>query len=125
MKKLATKLTPAIKELIEDVWGSDFYNGKSEDSIFNFPNNKNYNGFLENWHLDLVVFKGYTEVSEQEFLAEFGKPKDIFQIWEGEWLDYLGKCRIKPTPDYSKEIEALQQKAKENGMRVIVGFEKL
>jgi len=33
--------------------------------------------------------------------------------------------RIKPTPDYSPEIEALQAKAKENGMSVTINFEKL
>jgi len=35
------------------------------------------------------------------------------------------KVRLKPQPDYSKEIEALQLKAKENGMKCIINFEKI
>jgi len=44
-----------------------------------------------------------------------------------EWIDCIGdrKYRLKPQPNYDKEIEALQQKAKENGMKVIIKFEKL
>jgi len=46
---------------------------------------------------------------------------------ENEWLDYTGnyEFRLKPQPDYSKEIEALQQKAKENGMSVELIWSKL
>jgi len=33
--------------------------------------------------------------------------------------------RIKPQPNYQKEIEALKSAAKENGMKVIINFEKI
>jgi len=72
------------------------------------------------------VLTSYTEVSESEFLAEFGKPKVEYQYFEaGNWFDFGLPVRIKPTPDYSPEIEALQAKAKENGMKVTINFEKL
>jgi len=37
----------------------------------------------------------------------------------------MGTIRLKPQPDYDKEIEALQLKAKENGMKCIINFEKI
>jgi len=64
---------------------------------------------------------------------------EVEKVWRSNELEYyddprdkwtqLGdgssKIRIKPQPNYDKEIEALQQKAKENGMKVIINFEKL
>ena len=125
--KLATKMTPAIKAWIKEEFKSHYYESEYERVIFHFPNYKNGEGFIQNWHTNHITMSGYTEVSEQEFLAEFGK-KPIIQIFlRGEWIDLncQDKYRIKPTPDYSKEIEALQAKAKENGMRVTINFEKL
>lgn len=43
----------------------------------------------------------------------------------GRWRDLSIPIRIKPQPDYTPEIEALQNKAKENGMKVTINFEKL
>jgi hypothetical protein len=76
----------------------------------------------------LFVCSAYTEVSEQEFLAEFGNPKVVFQYQiYGRWVDVPNQdsIRIKPTPDYSTEIEALNKKANENGMKAVITFEKL
>jgi len=50
-----------------------------------------------------------------------------------KWTDYRFsdgtlEYRLKPqfnSANYQKEIEALQQKAKENGMNVIINFEKI
>ena len=42
--------------------------------------------------------------------------------WEDE-TSFKIEYRIKPQPDYTKEIEALEQKAKENGQKVIIKFE--
>ena len=77
MKKLATKLTPAIKAWIKEEFKSDFYNDDSEESFFHFPNYRNCNGFKVHDHLSSEIEKDYTEVSEQEFLNEFSakKPK--------------------------------------------------
>ncbi len=42
-----------------------------------------------------------------------------------DWYDVGYKCRIKPQPNYTNEIKALQNKAKENGQKVVIVFEKL
>ena len=75
MKKLATKLTPAIKAWIKEEFGSDYYSNERNDFLFHFPNSKNHNGFIAGNHYFIELEYGYTEVSEQEFLAEFAKPK--------------------------------------------------
>ena len=122
MKKLATKLTPAIKSWIEKEFGSDRYDN-IRDGLFHWHSLKNINGSYE---LYTNLLYGYTEVSEAEFLAEFGKPKVEYQYFTGgKWQDIDMPVRIKPTPDYSPEIEALQAKAKENGMSVTINFEKI
>lgn len=121
MKKLATKLTPAIKAWIKEEFDIDL--GLGCIRYFHIPKHTE-------WHTWSVLKDGYTEVSEQEFLAEFGKPKVIIQYYSQYhkiWKDCNPQnlFRIKPSPDYSKEIEALQNKAKENGQKVTVKFEKL
>jgi len=119
MKKLATKLTPAIKDWIKEEFDIDL--GDAFVRYFHLPK-------VDGWHSWYNLKDDYTEVSEAEFLAEFGKPKPIIQIFtNGEWKDcnWQFPYRIKPKPDYSKEIEALQAKAKENGMKVTINFEKL
>jgi len=63
---------------------------------------------------------------------------EVEKVWKGSeiqyrhneecvWRDFEGNAefRLKPQPNYDKEIEALQQKAKENGMSVTINFEKL
>ena len=118
MKKLATKLTPAIKAWIKE----EAVNNAIYNVLYSYVLSDNGNFVFSN------NLGKHTEVSESEFLAEFGKPKVIFQYLHcDKWLDFPEQAdvRIKPTPDYSKEIEALQAKAKENGMSVTINFEKL
>jgi len=61
---------------------------------------------------------------------------EIEKVWKGSemqiqmngsWFDCsdVNNYRLKLAPDFSKEIEALQQKAKEKGMKVIINFEKI
>jgi len=61
---------------------------------------------------------------------------EVEKVWKGSemqscingvWFDCsdVNKYRLKLAPDFSKEIEALQQKAKANGMKVIINFEKI
>jgi len=61
---------------------------------------------------------------------------EVEKVWKGtdmqfkmasEWVncDWIQEFRFKPQPNYQKEIEALQQKAKENGQSVTIVFEKL
>jgi len=124
--KLATKLTPAIKAWIKEEFKSDYYESENEITLFHFPNYKNREGFIQNWHINHITISDYTEVSEAEFLAEFGKKPIIQTRISGEWVDvlYQEHFRVKPQPDYSQEIEALHQKATENGMKVKIEFEK-
>ena len=119
MKKLATKLTPAIKALADE---------KCSQKYIFISNAKYFLYYNGNFELSSVVPLYYIEVSEQEFLDEFEEYKPIIQILAmGVWTDctHQDYFRIKPITDYSKEIEALQQKAKENGMKVTINFEKL
>ncbi|MBC7524823.1 MAG: hypothetical protein H7239_10325 [Flavobacterium sp.] len=125
MKKLATKLTPAIKAWIKDEFGSDVYYKYEIDSYFHFPNYENFNGFLKGEHTSGAIAYNYTLVSEQEFLDEFSKPVQYQVLSFGRWVDIESPIRIKPKPDYSKEIEALNKKANLNGMRAVITFEKL
>jgi len=45
--------------------------------------------------------------------------------YDGKWYELKYPIRIKPQPNYDKEIEALQLKAKENGMKCVINFEKI
>lgn len=58
------------------------------------------------------VFDG----SELQFLNVFGE-------WQN--CPLTNKYRIKPDIDYSKEISMLQDKARTNGFKAVISFEKL
>jgi hypothetical protein len=48
----------------------------------------------------------------------------VYQMYfSGKWRDCVRPIRIKPKLDFSKELEALNKKANENNMKVIVTFE--
>jgi len=56
--------------------------------------------------------------------------KDMQYLYKGEWIDCQTNSdfRFKPkfnSANYSKGIEALQFKAKENGMKCTINFEKI
>lgn len=96
MKKLATKLTPAIKAWIREEFWNDYYENDSEKDLFHFPNYGDYNGFKEFHHSSSYIEKHYTRVSEQEFLKEFStkKPKrgDLVLVRDSdsnEWLEKI------------------------------------
>jgi len=86
--------------------------------------------------VDFAYRTVYKTFDAELFLDCCGRDKE--DIWKAEEMEYrvnkngvwnrcglIGEFRLKPQPNYQKEIEALQQKAKENGMKVIVNFEKL
>jgi hypothetical protein len=61
---------------------------------------------------------------------------EVEEIWKGNEMQYKDnrgnwhdcgnqEYRLKPQLNYDKEIEALEQKAKENGQSVTILFEKL
>ena len=59
------------------------------------------------------------------FTSEITDDEEIvyqMQVYS-EWIDCASPIRIKPKPDFSKELEALNKKANENNMKVIVTFE--
>ena len=61
------------------------------------------------------------------YLSEITDDEDIVYQWKtesGNWIDIQSEIRIKPKPDFSNELEALNKKANENNMKVIVTFEK-
>lgn len=71
-----------------------------------------------------------TQKQKDAIIKEYLKNK----VWKGTELQYQRKngdwvdcndfdVRLKPQPDYSKEIEALENKAKENGQKVIIKIE--
>jgi len=50
------------------------------------------------------------------------------EFWlNGKWCGFAPslKIRLKPKPDYTKEIEELQKKANNNGQKAVITFEEL
>ena len=93
----------------------------SEVGVQFYSNVDDYNEIHETFNADIFL---------ESCGVEFEK------VWKGSEMQiYLGnkwencrednKYRLKPQPNYDKEIEALQIKAKENGQSVTILFEKL
>ena len=60
------------------------------------------------------------------FTSEITDDEEIqYQVKDckGNWRDTFGEYRIKPKPDFSKELEALHTKAKELGLEIVVDIE--
>lgn len=70
MRKIATKLTPKIKEYIWDVFNTRSYQEDPEEAFFHFPNYENHVGFLNGSHSDYDVQKDYEEVDGDTFIKE-------------------------------------------------------
>lgn len=70
MRKIATKLTPKIKEYIWDVFNTRSYQEDPEECFFHFPNYENHVGFLNGSHSDHDVQKDYEEVDGDAFIRE-------------------------------------------------------
>jgi len=76
-----------------------------------------YNDWRDEPFPNLPIIK-LSEITEEEVVwQQLGR--------DGEWYVVSGQFRIKPQPDYTNEIEALQNKAKENNEKVVIVFEKL
>jgi len=113
------KLSKA-KELIEngthyvskDVDNIDLAQKLSEN-VFNLTN------IIWNEKYDIVDMKkiNLSEITDDEEIVY------QFKDFDNVWKDFLFEVRIKPKPDFSKELEALNKKANENNMKVIVTFE--
>ncbi len=97
-------------ELLKELTGWKYLEGSN--MFYKLDNNMRNKPFP-----DLPIIK-LSEIEEDE--------EEVWQVWNGRnWDDLKYKCRLKPKPNYGQEIQALQEKAKENGMRAVVTFEKL
>jgi len=74
---------------------------------------------------DADVFLEACGVEVEKFWK--GEELEVRRVGEGYWKDANKdwEVRLKPQPNYDKEIEALQLKAKENGTKCIINFEKI
>jgi len=109
------------------------------DSFNNYPFLMNCyrNGCVVSNTKDLTLEAQYRQTFDAEIFLRACDSWEEEKIWKGselqykyvdsDWLDVRFDVvyRIKPQPNYSKEIEALQLKAKENGMKCIINFEKI
>jgi len=75
---------------------------------------------------DAEIFLKACDSWEEEKIWK-GEELEVRRVGEGYWRDANNdwEVRIKPQPNYDKEIEALQLKAKENGMKCVINFEKI
>jgi len=109
------------------------------DSFNNYPflTNCYRNGYAVSNTKDLTWEAEYFQTFDAEIFLKACDSWEEEKIWSGSEMQYKNingkwvscsfdtEFRIKPQPDYSKEIEALQLKAKENGMKCIINFEKI
>jgi len=102
-------------------------------------NDTNEEGYVSN--LVYPNAKGYDRELHETFNADIFLEAcgvEVEKVWKGSEMQYKDdnsdwkdlhstnvEYRFKPQPDYSQEIEALQQKAKENGLKCVINFEKI
>jgi len=116
---------------------SDVQNLKEYPYLINYAGNKqkvvtNYSiSAIKNDKMELY------ETFDAEIFLRACDSWDDEKIWSGSEMQYKNingkwvscsfdtEFRIKPQPNYDKEIEALQLKAKENGMKCVINFEKI
>jgi len=132
MRKIAMRCTQEQFESIKD--------RIPEHNDYNF-NLKKYPYLTNSYNNDNKVIIGSVKLNFVDSNCEIHETFDaeIFlkacDSWEEEvryeyfdglnWHEVMHPVRIKLQPNYSKEIEALQLKAKENGMKCIINFEKI
>jgi len=97
------------------------------DCVFKVTNTKHPNAEQREIH---ETFNGdiFLEACGVEIEKVWKSREMQIRTINGEWVDVYNKnleYRLKSQPNYDKEIEALQQKAKENGMKCIIQFEKI
>jgi len=141
MRKIAMRCTHEQFDSIKDrikLKIADIENLESYPYLINYAGNKqkvvtNYSiSAIKNDKMEL-----YETFDAEIFLRACDSWEDEktfraneLQYWgaiTGKWLDCDGNSiyRFKPQPDYSKEIEALHLKAKDNGMKCVINFEKI
>jgi len=124
MRKIAMRCTQEQFDSIKDRIKSPIKNLVSWDKNTSLVKNFNNMNIVYNTECNFV----YEIFDAETFLKACDSWEDEvkYEIFAcGRWIDAEYKVRIKPQPDYSKEIEALQLKAKENGMKCVINFEKI
>jgi len=124
MRKIAMRCTQEQFESIKDRIKSPIKNLVSWDKNTSLVKNFNNMNIVYNTECNFVyeIFDAETFLMACDSWEEEVK----YEIFDGlNWHEVMGQIRIKPQPDYDKEIEALQLKAKENGMKCIINFEKI
>jgi len=112
IKDRLPKTTFLITEFLEDCYLALLGDGSITNGRITNP--KGYT-IIETFNADIFLEACGVEVEKVEY-----------QVWVcDEWKDTELIIRLKPQPNYSQEIEALQTKAKENGMKAVITFEKL
>jgi len=127
MRKIAMRCTQEQFESIKDR-----IKYKDIASFEEYPYLTNHNtsykkGTVTNTTV-LIQSKVYETFDAEIFLRACDSWEDEvkYEYFDGlNWCEVMHPVRIKPQPNYSKEIEALQLKAKENGMKCIINFEKI
>jgi len=135
MRKIAMRCTQEQFDSIKDR-----IKYKDIASFGEYPYLTNHNSSYKTGTITNTNVSFLSEVYETFDAEIFLKACDSWEdekIWSGNEMEYRDnrgiwyKCkpykeyRLKPQPDYSKEIEALQLKAKENGMKCVINFEKI
>lgn len=127
MRKIAMRCTQEQFESIKD---------RIKCEIYNLGNFKEF-PYLINDYFDSVTNISTTGNKKREVYETFDAKIFLMACdsWEeevkyevyinNEWHETTYPIRIKLQPNYSKEIEALQLKAKENGMKCVINFEKI
>jgi len=136
MRKIAMRCTQEQFESIKDRIKCEIYDLGSFkefhylindyfESVTNLQNTGNKNREVYET-FDAEIFLRACDSWEDEKTFKFNELQ-CFNNLTNEWIDCSGNLiyRFKKQPDYSKEIEALQLKAKDNGMKCIINFEKI
>jgi len=128
MRKIAMRCTQEQFESIKDRIKCEIYN---LDNFKEFPYLINcHYGSVTNLHTSSNKNREVYETFDSEtFLKACDSREEEKVQYEvylcGQWYETRHLIRVKTQPNYSKEIEALQLKAKENGMKCIINFEKI
>jgi len=85
-----------------------------------YAEDKNKNNRKVYEFFDKDIFLKACDIEVEKVL----KPMNI-KYFNGNKFIQLEAYEVKPQPDYSKEIESLQEKAELNGMKAIITFDKI
>jgi hypothetical protein len=135
-RKIAMRCTQEEFDSIKDRLPQErIFNIDPFDEVPYLVNNFNYAGQISNIYNSKLYDEIHETFNADIFLEACGEEVEKFwkgsemQImsYNGKWVDCSKQTtyRLKPQSNYSQEIEALQQKAKENGMKAVITFEKL